>query len=148
MSGTGRVEGMLIKVENMLNSAKLMQHCLSDHIPVYGRKVDMRRFIDSLVDCEFSDNELEWSFAILKGIDEDGKFYDSNGDSWAYCRPRLNHINFNASRACPVPPGVELRYQTRDGVWHDMSVTDSRTTWYGDVIAFEIIGNGFGYTWS
>jgi len=126
--------------------------------------IDMAHFIESGIDCEFSDRSNFsniWVGRLTSTSGSDFHAYACNsGDGHTryakFCRPRINHKMFHAGGACPLPEGFEVRLYIRNappvvvyGLYMDCyswvhSMTDV------DIIGYEILGlaDGWAYPWS
>lgn len=119
--------------------------------------VDLSALKDSQIDVELSDDREVWrigkliTFVPASEFDPDG-FVDSEGCTWRYCRPRMDHIHAWMGGDCPLPEGVMVRAYIRNGRSQDVPAASS--DWHcgsdsdNDIIAFKVLPDLCeGYTW-
>lgn len=119
------------------------------------KPIDLSVLIKSGIDCEFSESNTTGVRYIGKlcsaGADYSRALTNNRFDTWACCRPRMNHLHAWAGGNCPLPEGLEVEVTFRDR----SPITartgpefrwDHRGTSY-DIIAFEVLGLQDGYCW-
>jgi len=122
--------------------------------------IDISHFIESGIDCEFSNNGGTWGVGTLVAMVDPSKGYperiymkdyvDRHTRPYRYCRPRMNHKMFHDSGECPLPEGFRVKVWFREGNACIGDCEDFR--WgYGnlmtDIIGYEILGLADGYSY-
>ena len=122
--------------------------------------IDISHFIESGIDCEFSNNGGTWGVGTLAAMVDPSKDYperiymkdyvDRHTRPYRYCRPRMNHKMFHDSGECPLPEGFRVKVWFREGNACIGDCEDFR--WgYGnlmtDIIGYEILGLADGYSY-
>ena len=116
--------------------------------------IDLSGLVDG-IDCEFWDLEPEligWR-GSLTGVDSarrlKPRYLDDNGDSWKYCRPRLNHIHAHQGGECPLPEGVKVRvkYWNRFADSVTGGTTDPSHIKWKHVAQYEVLGLMPNWRW-
>lgn len=117
------------------------------------KAVDLSVLIESKIDCEFSTSP-SFELAIwdtLHSLSNRINQYSSSVHSCLrYCRPRMNHWHSWQGGECPLPDGLWVDIDRRDGLGNRGYSTDYswRHTGTGnDIIAFKVTGLAEGYCW-
>lgn len=81
------------------------------------KPVDLSVLLISGIDCEFKTPQDDWRVGKLLKI-YSNSVYDqmcsSNiGIECIYCRPRINHVHAWSGGKCPLPAGIQIRFQLR-----------------------------------
>lgn len=120
------------------------------------KPVDMSVFIGSGIDCEFSNNLVEFAIAYLKKIKEPNYPYVFRNAGWTYCKPRMDYwfspLNFidagliiGELRLAGFK--VDVEYYYKDVVHASGNWGASGGVEPAGILSFKISGLQDGYCW-
>jgi hypothetical protein len=117
--------------------------------------IDLSCVVGSGIDCEFSDNDQDYSIGCLTNINNKNKYKFSfgNGDiNFKYCRIRQSpHVHFwQGAEKCPLPDGLKVRLVFHEhGFYERFIITGQDEFKWQYVIGFEVLGvaDGYRYEW-
>jgi len=120
-----------------------------------NKLIDMSKFIESGIDCEFiNTSAISSRIDILDNIDSCDRYVTPYGHIYMKCNPRLHYKMYHDGHSCPLPEGLRVILFFRDGdvatsLTYHLLAGWRHNTVGNDIIGYAVTGqaNGWSYPW-